>query len=228
MAEARRTPGRTPTRSGQSRRLAIPEAGWRTDARVVRLTEQINRVQRQTAERVVDAVIEIGRRMAEVRERLDHGQWRAWATEAVPFTTRTIANYTALAGWSDASPDEVERLAHLGPTKLYLLAGLPARARRRLTSSRPHTLPDGRRKTIAIMTVAELAELVAGERGLAIAPRRPPIDRVLGRMRHRIAGLEAIADELVRRRAEVDGDEALELRNELVELVEAIDQGFGL
>lgn len=223
MARALRT--NAPRRG--SRRLAAPATGWRADARVVALTDQINRAQRKTAKQVVATVIEIGRRVAEVRERLDHGQWQAWVTEAVPFTPRTLTNYTALATWSAAKPAEVERLAVLGPTKLYLLAGLSGQERRRLTSG-ALTLPDGRKKTLALMTVAELAELLGSERGLALAPVRPPIHRVLGKMRHRIAGLEAIAEELLRRRSEVDGDEALELRNELVELVDTLDEGFGL
>lgn len=166
--------------------------------------------------------------MAEVRGRLPHGQWHRWVEEAVPFTPRTVSNYMALAAWAEANPRELERLAWLGPSKLYLLAGLSVASRRRLTSSRAVVFADGREKTVGLMTVAELAEAVGAERGLAIAEARPPIGRVLGKMRHRIAGIGAIVEELSRRREEVGEDEALEMRNELVELVEALDGAFGL
>lgn len=220
-------PSRTNVPRRGSSRLAASSTGWRADARVIALTEQINRTQRRAAEHVVDAIVQIGRRMAEVRQRLDHGDWETWVREAVPYTSRTVTNYTTLAAWSAERPRELERLAHLGPTKLYMLAGLTAQQRRRLTSG-VLSLPDGGAKPIALLTVAELASVIGVERGLAIAPARPPIDRVLTKMRHRIAGLEAIADELMRRRREVDEAEALELRNELVELVDSIDRGFGL
>ncbi len=219
-------------RTAPARRLASittsPTTGWESDSRVVTLTQQINALQREAAERVVQAVVEMGGRIAEVRARLPHGQWQRWVDEAVPFTARTMTNYMALAAWADARPQEVEGLAWLGPGKLYLLAGLPLASRRRLTSSRPVVFADGRRKTVGLMTVAELAEAVGAERGLAIAEARPPIGRVLGKMRHRIAGLEAIVAELGRRREEVEEEEALEMRNELVELVEALDGAFGL
>lgn len=225
VARPRIAPART-------RRLASPTTGplhgWQSDARVVALTRQINTLQRDAAERVVNAVVAIGGRIAEVRARLPHGQWQHWVAEAVPFTARTVTNYMALAAWAEARPQEVERLAWLGPSKLYLLAGLPLASRRRLTSSRAFTFADGREKTVGMMTVPEFIEAIVEERGLAIAPARPPIGRVLGKMRHRIAGLEAIVEELGRRRAEVGEQEALEMRNELVELVEALDGAFGL
>lgn len=57
---------------------------------------------------------------------------------------------------------------------------------------------------------------------------RPPIEKVLGKVRSKLAGLEAVVEELARRRTEVGGSEALEIRNELVELVDAIHGAFGL
>ncbi len=145
MARSRTAPART-------RRLirpaAHPTTGWESDSRVVTLTRQINALQAETAERVVDAVVEIGGRMAEVRGRLPHGQWHHWVEEAVPFTPRTVSNYMALAAWAEANPRELERLAWLGPSKLYLLAGLSVASRRRLTSSRAVVFADGREKTV--------------------------------------------------------------------------------
>lgn len=220
------------SRTAPARRLASPATGpttgWQSDSRVVTLTRQINTLQRDAAVRVVNAVVAIGGRIAEVRARLLHGQWQHWIAEAVPFTPRTVTNYMALAAWADARPQEVERLASLGPSKLYLLAGLPLASRRRLTSSRAVVFSDGREKTVGLMTLSEFVEAIGEERGLAIAETRPPIGRVLGKMRHRIAGLEAIVEELGRRREEVGEEAALEMRNELVELVEALDGAFGL
>ncbi len=227
-----RAVARSRTAPARTRRLASPAtgptAGWQSDARVVSLTQQINTLQRDASQRVVNAIVAIGGRIAEVRARLPHGQWQHWVAEAVPFTARTVTNYMALAAWADARPQEVDRLAGLGPSKLYLLAGLPLASRRRLTSSRAFAFADGREKTVGLMTVPELVEAIGEERGLAIPEARPPIGRVLGKMRHRIAGLEAIVEQLGNRRDEVGEEEALEMRNELVELVEALDGAFGL
>ena len=95
-------------------------------------------------------VVAMGERMATVRDLLPRGEWRRWIDEALPFTPRTVGNYIMLAQWHEERPQDIERLAHLGPTKLYLLrpahAGAPASADRQPAGPDPRWFPQDDRR----------------------------------------------------------------------------------
>lgn len=91
----------------------------------------------------------------------------------------------------------------------------------------PLVIPGHERpKTIDVMTVVELGEVIGGLTTRP-APVRPTTAVVQG-VRHRIAGLDAVADELVRRKREVgeaQADAVLEaLRSVLAELEAAFER----
>jgi hypothetical protein len=94
---------------------------------------------------------------------------------------------------------------------------------RSLARSSTEQLPVGRRR---LMTVIELGEVIGG-----LVARPTPI-KSIGKLvqgaRHRIAGLDAVADELVRRKEEIDDEQASalveELRAVLEELVAALER----
>lgn len=201
---------------------------WEKRPTILHLTGQILRLQSVTAATVVESVIAIGEAAAEIREELPHGQWRRWCADAVPFSRQTIANYMALAQWAEQRPKEVQRLAHLGPSKLYLLLPLPPALRRSLTGKKPIAIPGGGEKTVALMSVAELAKVTAQE-VKALPEHRPmPAGRLLGRMRRSIAGLDASTEALLERPDEVDPDDARQLHEALVSLADRLRLNFAL
>lgn len=198
---------------------------WQRNREVQRLTKEILALGREAGAKVAAAVVQMGTKMRRIQQTLDAGQWLAWLATAVPFDRRTVTNYMRLSEWAEAEPREVASLEHLGPTKLYMLAPLAADRRRTLTGRVPLIIPGHPwRKTIDAMTVVELGKVIGG---LTTRPSpSKPIGKVVQSVRHRIAGLDAVADELVRRRAEVDAEQASELLAELQAVLEALQGAF--
>jgi hypothetical protein len=211
-----------------ARRREAPPTRWKSDRAVVKLTGEILKLQRELATRVVEGAIAMGERMAKIRAALPHGQWQRWIEEAVPFTRKTIANYMMLARWAEARPRDLERLAHLGPSKLYLLARVSPADRRRLTSRTPIAIPGGGTKTIDVMTVVELARVLGPTDMVAPSTPRIPIARVIEAVEQGIEGLDARVDDLLERRAEVDAEVAEDLRDRLTALVDELESAFDL
>ncbi|MGH1343920.1 MAG: DUF3102 domain-containing protein [Nannocystales bacterium] len=212
-----------PTRAKAS--LEVP---WEDRPAVVHLTHQILRLQALTAARVVEAVIAIGDATQEIHDELPHGQWARWCAEAVPFARQTLSNYMALARWAEERPKEVEKLAYLGPSKLYLLLPLPPAVRRRLAGRKPVQVPDGPLKTIDRMTVSELARVTAQEARVLPEHRPMPVGRVVGRVRRSIAGLDVSAQALLERADDVEPDEARALHEALLKVAESLRETFEL
>ena len=208
-------------------RPTIDPPDWQRNREVQRLTREILALQSEVAAKVVAAVAEMGTRMRQIRAALEHGQWLSWVQTAVPFDARTITRAMRLSEWAEAEPRELKRLEHLGPTKLSMLAPLPPERRRELTRRGvPIVIPGHERpKTIDVLTTVELGQVIGG---LVARPGpKKPIARVVQGLRHRIAGVDAVVDEVVRRKDEVDEEQAsalLEaLRTVLAELEEAFD-----
>lgn len=202
-------------------------ADWQRNREVQRLTKEILALQHEAGATVTASVIEIGTRMRRIQEALEPGQWLAWLREAVPFTPRTATHYMRLSEWAEVEPREVARLEHLGPTKLYMLAPLPAERRRELTARRvPLVIPGHERpKTIEAMTVLELQSVIGG---LVTRPGpSKPIGKLVQGLRHRIAGVDAVADELVRRKAEVEQEQAAAVIEALRAVLEELEGAFG-
>ena len=199
---------------------------WEDHRRVVELTTEIRQLQQRTARQFVEGIIEIGRRMIEIRDTLARGEFQRWIAEAVPFTVRTVSNYIQLAQWANDRPRDLERLGHLGPSKLYLLAPLQPGERRRLTSRRPVPIPGGEPKTIDAMTYGELKRAIGG--GFTSSAGGVAIGTVVQRVQFGLAGLDANLDVLVERADEIEPDVAEEMHEKLVELVGQLEEAFGL
>jgi hypothetical protein len=208
-----------------ARRTTLDLPDWQRNREVQRLTREILALQHDVAAKVVTAVAEMGTRMRQIRAALDHGQWLAWVQTAVPFDARTITRAMRLSEWAEAEPRELKRLEHLGPTKLAMLAPLPPDRRRGLTGRVPVVIPGHERpKTIDVMTTVELGQVIGG---LVARPAvKKPIAKVVQGLRHRIAGVDAVADELVRRKDEVGGEQANELLEALRAVVAELEEAF--
>lgn len=70
--------------------------------------------------RANDAVIDAGRHLIAVRDRLQHGQWQDWLSVEFKMSDRTARRMMAVAEQFDGKTDTV---SVLGPSVLYLLAG---------------------------------------------------------------------------------------------------------
>jgi len=198
---------------------------WREVPKVVRATAAILRTHRSASTTNTDSAIAMGSEIATIRATLEPGEFEAWAREAVPFTSRTARNYIALADFAAREPNELRRLAHLGPSKLYRLTALPPTRRRKLDLTTPIPIPGtDEEKPIETMTVPELARVVGG----LITPPVPkrPIKKLLQSYTYRLAGLDALTDQLIARAREVPPGEASELIAELHGLTESLEAAF--
>jgi hypothetical protein len=76
----------------------------------------------------IDAMIEIGRKLAKAQEELEHGQFIPWITAEFDMSHRTALNYIHLA---KLAADKPEIISDLPPTAGYLIAapGTPSAAR---------------------------------------------------------------------------------------------------
>lgn len=84
-----------------------------------------------------------------------------------------------------------------------------------------HELP----KTIDTMTAVELGAVI-GSLVTRPGPRKP-IGRLVQGIKHRIAGLDAVADELLRRKDEVEEEDAAAMVEALRAVLEELEGAFG-
>lgn len=215
-----------PATSVKADLVVAPNTPWERRPKVVQLTQQVLRLSAVTAATVVTSLIAIGEAMAEIRDALPHGQWERWRDQAVPFSAQTIANYMALARWAETRPGEVQRLSPLGPSKLYLIIPLSTPVRRRLLRRRTHELADGTRKSLELLTVTQLARVIAEENEALPERRALPISRVVSQVRRRVAGLDALTSDLAERCDEVEAEDARELHAELMRVAATLESAF--
>lgn len=87
-----------------------------TNFNLERTTTEILMLKDQTAQNI----IEIGKRLVEVKENLQHGEYLEWLKGKVQFTERTAQRFMQIG----KEFSNTTSLSHLGSTKLFLLAGL--------------------------------------------------------------------------------------------------------
>lgn len=115
------------------------------------ITEEINFYKRQAG----SAILEIGKRLAEAKEQLSHGEWLPWLDREVEFSERSAQQYMRL--WKEYGKSAT--VADLGCSKALILLGLPASEREEFTAT-SHTV-NGEEKTVLEMTRRELEEAIA-------------------------------------------------------------------
>ena len=95
-----------------------------TEFNIEKTTAEILILKDQTAQNI----IEIGKRLIEVKENLEHGEFKSWLKKKVKFTERSAQRFMQIGReFSNATS-----LSHLGSTKLFLLAGLDEEDRQEL------------------------------------------------------------------------------------------------
>lgn len=183
-----------------SRRAAIrPGASGLTGAESLaeRLTREILEIDRRSKTRVVEDVVAVGSRIKQLQQHLGFGRWLSWLSEHLPYSPRTAQRYVAVAQWSEAFPDDYAHFAPLGLGKLQQIATLTPSQRARFRRQRRFQIPGtNTRKTLALMTLEQLSSVIRGADALAARPQPVDPGKVLQRFRHRLAGLDALADQL--------------------------------
>ena len=100
------------------------------------------------------AILNIGQRLIEAKEMLDHGEWLPWLEERVEFSERSAQNFMRLAReWSNP-----QTLADLGASKALTLLALPPVEREEFLSEE-HVV-NGEAKSVVDMSARELEKAV--------------------------------------------------------------------
>ena len=114
------------------------------------------------------AILNIGQRLIEAKEMLDHGEWLPWLEERVEFSERSAQNFMRLAReWSNP-----QTLADLGASKALTLLALPPVEREEFLSEE-HVV-NGEAKSVVDMSARELEKAVK-ERDAAL--KQAELDR---------------------------------------------------
>ena len=115
------------------------------------ITEEINFYKQQAGM----AILEIGKRLAEAKSQLSHGEWLPWLEEKVEFSERSAQQYIRL--WKEYGKSAT--VADLGVRKALVLLALPESEREGFAGEK-HVV-GGEEKTAADMTVKELEKAIA-------------------------------------------------------------------
>ena len=115
------------------------------------ITEEINFYKQQAGM----AVLEIGKRLAEAKSQLSHGEWLPWLEEKVEFSERSAQQYIRL--WKEYGKSAT--VADLGVRKALVLLALPESEREEFAAEK-HVV-DGAEKTARDMTAKELEKAIA-------------------------------------------------------------------
>lgn len=100
------------------------------------------------------AILEIGRRLIEAKDQLDHGQWLGWLEERVEFGEASARRFMRLAReYPNRSP-----VIDLGVSKALALLALPESEREDFISE-PHQI-NGEEKTVFEMSRRELEQVI--------------------------------------------------------------------
>ena len=124
--------------------------GTQDQRSIDQITLEINFYKAQTAQNI----IEIGKRLIEAKQQLQHGEWLPWLRDKVEFTERSAQNFMKIAEeYSKTQP-----VSFLPYTKLLALLQVPEDEREEFLQE-TH-LVDGQEKTVSEMSKRELQEAI--------------------------------------------------------------------
>ena len=191
-----------------------------------RLTREIVELDLRSKTRVVQDVVAIGQRMKQLQHRLGFGRWLTWLSQHLPFSPRTAQRYIAVAQWAADNPADFEHFSPLGLGKLQLIAALTPQQRARMRQRQRFQIPGtNTRKTLALMTLEQLDSVIRGMGSLVARPSPLPPGKILQRFRHRVAGLDALADQLRAHASDLSSEDV----EETIEALESVlDEMRGL
>ena len=101
------------------------------------------------------SIIEIGKRLTEAKEQLEHGEWLVWLREKVDISERHAQNFMRIA----KEYANTKSLADLGAAKALALLALPVSEREGFAAEKHEV--NGIEKTVEEMTSRELKQAIA-------------------------------------------------------------------
>lgn len=124
--------------------------GMQDQRSIDQITLEINFYKVQTAQNI----IEIGKRLIEAKQQMQHGEWIPWLKDKVEFTERSAQNFMKIAQeYSKTQP-----VSFLPYTKLLALLQVPDAEREEFLQE-TH-LVDGQEKTVSEMSKRELQQAI--------------------------------------------------------------------
>lgn len=147
IAQAKRAAKGTDLRSAESNETTVTHLAGRS---VDQITLEINFYKAQTAQNI----IEIGKRLIEAKQQLQHGEWLPWLRDKVQFTERSAQNFMRIA----QEFSNTKTLADLPYTKLLTLLQVPEGDRDEFIQ-KSHLI-DGQEKAVKDMSTRELQQAI--------------------------------------------------------------------
>lgn len=118
------------------------------------LKEEILDLKRATAKNI----IEIGKRLTQVKANVNHGNWGTWLSKEVQFSQMQANRFMRVAQeFGDYA--NLTSLLSLGTTKIFSLLDVPDDQRNDFINQE-HLLPNGEMKTIGDMTTREVQDVI--------------------------------------------------------------------
>lgn len=168
------------------------------ELRAVQIASEINYIKRDTARRVLEATVEIGRLLIQAKDTVDHGAWTTWLTDNVDYSQATANRMMRLyREYGDQTKQEffaenrLEIFADLEPSKALALVSLPEPERREFVET--HDMKD--------MTVKDIEKEVQA---------RQEAEKQLQQVRNELAGESKAAEELRKTIEDLQGQLAKE------------------
>ncbi|TGE37667.1 DUF3102 domain-containing protein [Desulfosporosinus fructosivorans] len=100
------------------------------------IAAEINMIKEQTEKVVLNNAVEVGRRLKEAKEMLQHGEWLKWLEESVSYTERTAQRFLLVFdAYGDQQPAalnagaQTQRLPNMTYSQALILLGVPEEER---------------------------------------------------------------------------------------------------
>lgn len=141
-----------------------------TTTETVRLAAEINLIKQDTARRILEASVEIGRRLTEAKEMVPAGEWTSWLEQSVSYSERTARRLMTLyREYGDETvkqlftENQLAILGNLEPSKALALAALPVPERKEYIETHDVSAESAREveQAVKAMKEAEAARLRA-------------------------------------------------------------------
>lgn len=187
----------------------------------IRLAAEINVIKQDTARRILEASVEIGRRLTEAKEAVPAGEWTAWLEQSVSYSEKTAQRLMKLyREYGDETvkqlftENQLAILGNLEPSKALALAALPIPERKEYIETHDVAAESAREveQAVKAMKAAQEAQFRAeadltAEREMTLRHKRAAeeLEERLKRVQAEMADPAAI-------RAEVEKEYAAELK----------------